>query len=232
MSEFHPLIRLLVIVTGAALVGCGGDGGPMNAGGTGGGIDGGVITADAGADQEVAEGAIVSIEGMGTADTFSWAQLSGPTVALDGADQAVVSFAAPWIVEESATIELELTVTEGARSATDTVAVMITNTHFILFLADKDQAGRVELYRVPLEGESDPVRLSKTPAPGGNVSSFVTSPDGRYVAYHGDIEQDNVEEIFVVASVGGDSTKLNGRLIAGGDVASDFAWSLDGSRIA
>ncbi len=198
----------------------------------GAGCTGGAITVNAGADQEIAEGTMVSLEGTGTGQTFSWAQLSGPTVTLKGANQAVVRFEAPWIVQESVTVELELTASNEVQSATDTVVVTITNTHFVLFLADKDEAGRMELYRVPLGGESNPVKLSKTPVPDGNVSAFGASPDGRYVAYLGDIKQDEVNELFAVVSDGGDSIKLNGTLVAGGFVLFGFAWSPDGSRIA
>ena len=139
---------------------------------------------------------MVSLEGMDTGATFSWAQLSGPQVTLDGADQAMVSFEAPWIVDESVTVELELTVSDGAQSATDTVVVTVTNTHFVLFSADKDQAGRTELYRAPLDGQSEPIKLSKAPVAGGNVLDFRASPDGRYVAYSGDIERPGVIELY------------------------------------
>jgi len=224
MGDLQPFSQLLLVIL-VVLACC------SDAETDGVGCTGGAIMVKAGTDQEVAEGTMVSLEGTGGGRTFSWEQLSGPTVTLKGADQAAVRFEAPWIVQESVTIELELTVSDEAQSATDTVVVTITNTHFVLFLADKDEAGRVELYRAPLGGESSPVKLSKTPVPDGNVSAFEASPDGRYVAYLGDIEQDEVNELFAVASDGGDSIKLNGPLVAGGNVSRAFAWSPDSSRI-
>jgi len=226
----HQLTPLLVVAL-VGIVGCG-DGARGAGGVTGAGGNGGTIIANAGADRNVAEGTVVSVEATGAAEVFAWSQLRGPTVTLNGADQAEVSFEAPWITEESVDIELELTVIDGEKSATDTVIVTVTNTHFVLFLADKVQARRVELFRAPLDGANEPIKLSKTPAPNGDVQSFSASPDGHYVAYAGDLERDDEVELFVVDSRGGESTKLGNSLIAGPFVPIEFAWSPDSTHVA
>jgi len=193
----------------------------------------GSIAVDAGADQAAPEGTSVTLEGTGSGSAFSWAQLSGPKVTLEGADQAVVRFEAPWIVEESANIELELTVNEGSASATDTVTVTVTNTHFVLFLAAAEQGRRPELYRAPLDGSSEPIKLSRTPVANGTLSDeYLASLDGRYVAYHGAIERPLVDELFVVPSEGGESTKVSVVPPDAEGSTGAMSWSPDGARIA
>ena len=87
--------------------------------------------ANAGPDQSVAAGATCILEGSnssdsdGTITSYSWRKVSGPTIALANANQAVASFIAP---SESTiqTLVFELTVTDddGATS-TDTVTVTV-----------------------------------------------------------------------------------------------------------
>tara|TARA_Y100000310_G_scaffold92100_1_gene89663 strand:+ start:22587 stop:25574 length:2988 start_codon:yes stop_codon:yes gene_type:complete len=87
--------------------------------------------ANAGPDQSVAAGATCILEGSNSSDgdgsivSYSWRKVSGPTIALANANQAVASFIAP---SESTiqTLVFELTVTDddGATS-TDTVTVTV-----------------------------------------------------------------------------------------------------------
>src|SRR5262249_44722865 len=51
-------------------------------------------------------------------------------------------------------------------------------------------------------GSSAPVRLSGTLVAGGDVASFVLSPDGMHVVYHADAAIDNVDELFTVPADG------------------------------
>ena len=89
-------------------------------------------TANAGPDQSVAAGATCILEGSASSDSdgtivsYSWRKVSGPTIALANANQAVASFIAP---SESTiqTLVFELTVTDddGVTSAPDTVTVTV-----------------------------------------------------------------------------------------------------------
>lgn len=89
-------------------------------------------TADAGADQTYPESAEVGLNGTGSSDpdadplTFAWEQLSGPAVALAGADTATPSFTTPQVGPEGALLVFRLTVDDGYQGiATDEVVVTV-----------------------------------------------------------------------------------------------------------
>jgi hypothetical protein len=85
-------------------------------------------TANAGADQTVASGASVSLDGTGSSDpdadalTYAWSQLSGPAVTLTGGNTATPSFTAP---VGPATLEFQLEVCD-AEPLCDTDTVVVT----------------------------------------------------------------------------------------------------------
>ena len=89
--------------------------------------------ADAGADQTVAEGEAVSLQGSGTdpegeALSYSWSQVSGASMELSGADSDSLSFTAPRLLTADAVLVFELVVTDarGLASAPDQVQVTVT----------------------------------------------------------------------------------------------------------
>ena len=89
-------------------------------------------TANAGADQDVAAGDSVTLDGSGSSDpdtgdtlTYNWAQTSGtPTVVLTNSSTASPTFTAPSTAAGS-TLVFTLTVRDGKASATDTVTVRV-----------------------------------------------------------------------------------------------------------
>ena len=93
-------------------------------------------TADAGADQTVAEGASVTLNGNASADpegealTYAWTQVGTPTVTLNDADTATPTFTAPTELLNTATLTFQLIVTEdrtgGSASAPATVNVIVS----------------------------------------------------------------------------------------------------------
>ncbi len=101
----------------------------------------------------------------------------------------------------------------------------------VLYLADEQTDGVVELFGRPIDGAGAVVRLSRALVPGGNVVAHEISPDSHRAVFRAD---KNVNEVFELFSVwiGRRSTtgkharhfppqllvKLNGPLITGGDV--------------
>jgi hypothetical protein len=88
--------------------------------------------ADAGEDQLVQEGSPVALSTSNSFDpdsdptTIAWAQVDGPAVFLSTSDDGRASFNAP-LVSGTATVVLRATVSDGALSAFDDVAVTIEN---------------------------------------------------------------------------------------------------------
>lgn len=106
----------------------------------------------------------------------------------------------------------------------------------VVYLADQDIVGTYELYSVPTGG-GYATKLNGALVSGGGVSNvsrakhFQISSDSARVVYLADQDVDEVVELFSVAIEGGATTKLNGPLVAGGDVDSLFEITSDGSRV-
>jgi hypothetical protein len=91
-------------------------------------------TADAGADQDVNEGTLVTLDGSassdsdGTVESYAWTQTAGPAVALTGAGTASPTFTAPAVDADTVlTFQLVVTDDDDATSAPDTVNVTVRN---------------------------------------------------------------------------------------------------------
>jgi len=90
-----------------------------------------VLVANAGADQSVAAGALVTLDGSqssGPGNTklaYQWTQTSGPSVTLQNAKSAVASFTAPASVADAQICVFRLTVWAGDMTASDDTAVRI-----------------------------------------------------------------------------------------------------------
>ena len=88
-------------------------------------------TADAGSDQEIQEGATVTLDGSGSKDpentnlSFSWQQISGTSVTLSSSTSAKPSFTAPMLTQDE-TLRFSLSVSDGSLSSSAaTVAIAI-----------------------------------------------------------------------------------------------------------
>ncbi len=96
----------------------------------GGGAAGAAPTASAGPDQTVPKRAVVRLDASGSADSdtealsFTWTQLSGPSIVLANGTGATTSFTAP---AEEGTIVLELLASDGANSDQDQVSIQVAN---------------------------------------------------------------------------------------------------------
>lgn len=84
--------------------------------------------ANAGADQTVSSGSVVTLDGSasdGEIDSYSWAQTGGPAVSLSGANSAIATFIAPF-VSSAVTLTFQLTVVGETKQAdTDSTNVFV-----------------------------------------------------------------------------------------------------------
>ncbi len=131
--------------------------------------------ADAGADQTVEPGALVTLDGSrsidpeGDALTYSWQQLAGTTVEIDLTDPARPTFTAPSVPSSAQTLTFQLVVSDGTDlSPPDTVDITVSrlNNRPVADAGD-DQDG--------IDGNPPPV-------PGGGTATLDGSnsydPDG------------------------------------------------------
>ena len=110
----------------------------------------------------------------------------------------------------------------------------------VVFLADKDTDGTVELY-ISIDGGAEIKKLSGPMAMNGDVVDFAISPDGLQVAYVADQINDAVFELFVSPVDGSapPAAPVSGAMAGTGietDIADpnrySFAWSSDSAQIA
>lgn len=92
--------------------------------------------ADAGSNQTVNENTLVTLNGSASHDpdldplAYFWSQVSGPSVALTGANSAAPTFTAPSVMTGGDTLRFQLVVNDGhASSAADTVDIYVQDTN-------------------------------------------------------------------------------------------------------
>src|SRR5262245_56446474 len=103
----------------------------------------------------------------------------------------------------------------------------------VLYRADQEMVDRLELFSVAIANPGASTKMSSQLVANGDVSSaFIFSPDSTHVAYVADQDVDGVLELYdtTVASPGV-TAKLNGTLVAGGNVCN-FEFSPDSQRVA
>jgi len=104
----------------------------------------------------------------------------------------------------------------------------------VVYVADEDVSGVHEIFSVPINGSSAPVRLNGPLVAGGDVIPQVDiSSDSSRVVYVADEDVDEIRELFSVPIDGSSApVQLNGPLVAGGTVISGFlSISSDSSRV-
>jgi Tol biopolymer transport system component len=89
----------------------------------------------------------------------------------------------------------------------------------VLYAADQEQDSATEIFSVSIFGGAV-TKLNGPLTSGGDVTpgSPQFSPNGSRVLYHADQNSDEMFELFCVPSNGGTPVRLNGSLVAGGDV--------------
>jgi len=102
----------------------------------------------------------------------------------------------------------------------------------VVYCADQEAAGTVELFGAPASGSAPAIKLNQALPQFGDVREIALSPDGSTVVYRADAEVFLRVELFSTASNGSSPpVKLNGPLSAGGGVSSFFRITPDGTRV-
>jgi len=137
----------------------------------------------------------------------------------DTPDGRFVAFLADRDADE--VVELFVVPADGSRPAGklnpplvpggDVLSLFITaDSKHVVYRADQEVDGRFELYSAPLEHLRSPgalrvVRLNAPLGPGSSVSTFLLSPDGRFVTYRASLLADGRSGPFGVPVRGGPS---------------------------
>lgn len=100
----------------------------------------------------------------------------------------------------------------------------------VIYLADQNTNGVMELFSVPLMG-GVVTQLNSTLVLGGNVIKYQISADNSRVVYDADQDVDQTLEIYNVPLIGGAVTKLNGPFVPGGGFTGVDIISPDSSRV-
>jgi Tol biopolymer transport system component len=101
----------------------------------------------------------------------------------------------------------------------------------VVYLADQQTDGIVELYRVPLDGSATAIKLNGTLVPNGNVLNCKISPDSQRVVYLADQQTDGIVELYSVPLDGSAAEiKLNKTLVSQGHI-SNFGISPNSQRV-
>ena len=97
----------------------------------------------------------------------------------------------------------------------------------VAYRADQDTDGVGELYSATPDGSGTPDKLNGALVAGGRVFlGFTWAPDSSRVAYRADQDTDDILELYSATPDGsGTPDKLNGALVAGGDVVETFTWA-------
>jgi Tol biopolymer transport system component len=104
----------------------------------------------------------------------------------------------------------------------------------IVYLADQDTAGVLELYVVNSDGTGR-IKVSGTMVLNGDVQNWSPTwawfPDDSKIAYTADQDTDGVDELYVVNSDGTGRIKVSGTMVSGGNIDIIYLSS-DGRKIA
>ncbi|QDU68546.1 PKD domain-containing protein [Engelhardtia mirabilis] len=209
-------------------------------------LDGTAPTVEAGADQSVDEGDLVTLGGIGVdpqgdALTYEWVQVSGPSVVLTGADGASPSFTAPNGLTNTDLV-FELRVSDGETTSVDTVTVHV---------AADDDAPSANAGADQFVDENDTVTLTGSGVDPegqgltyewvqtGGPSVTLTGANATRPTFAAPEGLEDSELTFELRVSDGVSTSVDtvtvhvaadddGPIALGGDVGESFAWSFDG----
>jgi Tol biopolymer transport system component len=167
---------------------------------------------------------------------------SGPTLSPDGHWVVYVADANVGGVDEifgvrsdgsSPAVRLSGTLVAGGdvTQYPDTGYQLSADSQWLVYLADQDVDGKVELYSVPLDGSAAAIRLNATLGAGGSVFSHRITPDSTRVVYAASQSPTGAFELYCVDIDGGTPAFRVSPAAAPGSFTYAFAFSPDSSRV-
>ena len=130
---------------------------------------------------------------------------------------------------EAGQFPITLGVSDGSSSATIDLNVAVS--HAVLFAADRETAGRVELFSSEIGAASAPapVRVNAPLPAGGSISSYAWSPDGSKVLYLAAQSSGGTEELWVASLSDPGAAQ---RVSAAGVIINQMVWLRTGNIAA
>ncbi len=131
-------------------------------------------------------------------------------------------------IASSAPIKISGTLVSGGNVGLGGLQISGDSTR-VVFLADKDTVGVLELYSTPISS-SAPIKISGALVAGGAVRAFKISPDSARVVFTADKDTDAIVELYSTPIASSVPIKISGTMVAGGNVAfgsTDFQISPD-----
>ena len=102
----------------------------------------------------------------------------------------------------------------------------------VVYRAELDASNVIELFSVPIDGGVAPVKLNGPIVIGGDVTGpFAISPDGQWVVYVAEQDDDRVGELYSVPIDGSEAAVKLSIPLAFGDFLREFQISADSIRV-
>ncbi len=141
-------------------------------------------------------------------------------------DQVVELFSVP-IDGTTSPTKLSGTMVPGGGLEPHVLLGISPDSRRVVYRADALVDGVTELFSVPIDGSASPLRLNAPLPAGGDVlNDFGIVPGGSRVIYRADQSGNDVFELFSVPiDAAAPPVRLNGPLVAGGDVSGSNSYS-------
>jgi hypothetical protein len=126
---------------------------------------------------------------------------------------------------------IKLNDTLGPGGTLGSYFIISASSNRVVYLSEYDYMSDPELYSVPIDGSTAPIKLNGALVYGGMIKEYQISADGNQVVYRADQDTMYVDELYSVPIDGSIApVKLNGTLVGGG-IVSNYQISTDSSQV-